>query len=63
LGLLLFWYSVVHRAAGNSTEIAQAIAVCNPPKKEDRDAFLRDLAGIFDSMLIVSYVPFADELC
>ncbi|KAJ7849585.1 peptidase S28 [Mycena leptocephala] len=40
--------------AGNSTEIAQAIAVCNPPKKEDRDAFLRDLAGIFDSMLIAN---------
>ncbi|KAF8198825.1 serine carboxypeptidase S28-domain-containing protein [Mycena galopus ATCC 62051] len=26
--------------AGNSTQIAQTIAVCNPPQKEDRDAFL-----------------------
>ncbi|KAJ7475971.1 serine carboxypeptidase S28-domain-containing protein [Mycena latifolia] len=37
--------------AGNSTEIAQAIAACNPPKKEERDAFLRDMAGIFGLML------------
>ncbi|KAF7363200.1 Peptidase S28 [Mycena venus] len=37
--------------AGNSTEIAQAIAVCDPPKKEERDAFLRDMAGIFGLLL------------
>ncbi|KAJ7924724.1 serine carboxypeptidase S28-domain-containing protein, partial [Mycena leptocephala] len=37
--------------AGNSTEIAQAIAVCNPPAKKDRDSFLRNMAGIFGLLL------------
>ncbi|KAJ7652344.1 hypothetical protein DFH06DRAFT_1134335 [Mycena polygramma] len=37
--------------AGNATAIAQTLAVCTPPKKEERDSFLRDLAGIFGLML------------
>ncbi|KAJ6568688.1 serine carboxypeptidase S28-domain-containing protein [Mycena capillaripes] len=40
--------------AGNSTEIAQAITVCNPPAKQDRDAFLRSMAAIFGLILQVN---------
>ncbi|KAJ7166404.1 serine carboxypeptidase S28-domain-containing protein [Mycena crocata] len=38
--------------AGDSTGIAQAMAVCTPPKTEEGDAFFRALAGIFDSLLV-----------
>ncbi|KAJ7435209.1 serine carboxypeptidase S28-domain-containing protein [Mycena galericulata] len=40
--------------AGNSTGIAQAIAVCNPPTKADRDSFLRNMAGIFGELLMAN---------